>query len=230
MHVDYKHTLILPRDSVVIRFYMWLWHANPRQVNFCKLFWGYIFAIPALIVRAVAWPFVKAGRAAAKRLPHEEDRSPESYARAARREQLAQRSLQRIENGGVRVVMVFSAVWRYLRYPVVVVCGLAVFGVLVFLVYQLSTAWADVTVKVLLFAGGFLLFVGLVAVPLAFGIMALAERGRLDWVGRSAPRVLIAAVAPFVFFFWVMKMGFLSVKSNTCPRVELSEPGAKTGG
>lgn len=234
MNIDYKHTWVLPRDSIVIRFYMWLWNASPREVTFCKLFWGYIFAIPALIGRAIAYPFIVTAYAIDRRFPTKDLTAEEHQLKAERRQtrhnarqRRAQQNLQRIETGGARVVMAFSGVWRYLRYPFVIACGLVVLAGIVFFVYQLSTAWADVTVQVLLIASACLTGIIFGALPLALGVAQLANRGHLNWVGKTfewtAPRILVTVLAPFVFFFWVMKMGFISVKSNTCPRVELSD-------
>lgn len=36
-----------------IRFYLWLYEANESDINTCKLFWAYIFVLPALLLRGV---------------------------------------------------------------------------------------------------------------------------------------------------------------------------------
>lgn len=45
------------RNAWFLRFYLWLWKADVESVDFCRLFWGYVFAIPALIVWAIIAPF-----------------------------------------------------------------------------------------------------------------------------------------------------------------------------
>lgn len=39
------------RNAWYLRFYLWLWAADIEKVDFCRLFWGYVFAIPFLLVR-----------------------------------------------------------------------------------------------------------------------------------------------------------------------------------
>lgn len=229
MNVDYKHTWVLPRNSIVVRFYMWLWGASPRDVTFCKLFWGYVFCVPCMVGRLIGWPLWVIGNAIMESAEKRADlpASPEKVARKRARDQRAQRNLRRIETTGVHFVMAFTTVWRYLRYPFVVVCGLAVLASMTLLVRQLATAWSDVTVDVLLYAGLFVALMVFVALPAGLGLAWLTIHGKFTPVRRSVdwatPRVLVTLAAPFVFFFWVMKMGFISVKSNTCPRIELSD-------
>lgn len=235
MEIDYKHTWVLPRRSLVVRFYMWLWDASPSQVNFCKLFWGYLFAVPALLFRLFAFPFVVAATELRKLMPppkklteeEHEAREARRLVRVARRDERAQRWLDHISAAGVRLVWAITFLWRFLRYPFMAVFWGANLVCLAYLLYLMGTTWRNTTVDILLYTGIFAGVLIFVALPLAVGFGALVERGKLDWVITSvewtAPRVLIAAGAPFVFFFWVMKMGFISVKSNTCPRIELKD-------
>jgi hypothetical protein len=39
------------RDAWYLRFYLWLWAADVEKVDFCRLFWGFVFAIPFLLIR-----------------------------------------------------------------------------------------------------------------------------------------------------------------------------------
>lgn len=45
------------QDAWFLRLYLWMWKADLEHVDFCRLFWGYVFAIPNLIVRAFIFPF-----------------------------------------------------------------------------------------------------------------------------------------------------------------------------
>lgn len=33
-------TLTISKDSLYIRWFLWIWKANPEKLNICKLFWG----------------------------------------------------------------------------------------------------------------------------------------------------------------------------------------------
>lgn len=39
------------RDAWFLRFYLWLWAADIDKVDFCRLFWGYVFAVPFILIR-----------------------------------------------------------------------------------------------------------------------------------------------------------------------------------
>ena len=47
-----------------IRFYLWLYGASMDGINFCKLFWGFLFSPIALPVRLIAGTKVAANMAA----------------------------------------------------------------------------------------------------------------------------------------------------------------------
>lgn len=49
------------RNAWFLRFYLWLWAADIEKVDFCRLFWGYVFAIPFLLARLlILTPLFKA--------------------------------------------------------------------------------------------------------------------------------------------------------------------------
>lgn len=39
------------RDAWFLRFYIWLWAADVDKVDFCRLFWGYVLAVPFFLFR-----------------------------------------------------------------------------------------------------------------------------------------------------------------------------------
>jgi hypothetical protein len=56
---DFRYVWTLSRRTWYVRFYLWLWEANAKELTFCKLFWGYTLlwvALPfkflALVLRA----------------------------------------------------------------------------------------------------------------------------------------------------------------------------------
>lgn len=49
MQVELKHTLVVNKDAWFIRFYRWVWEANVDNLTFCKLFWAYVFSVPAVV-------------------------------------------------------------------------------------------------------------------------------------------------------------------------------------
>lgn len=44
------------RNAWFIRFYLWLWVADIEKIDFCRLFWGYVFAMPALVIKLLLYP------------------------------------------------------------------------------------------------------------------------------------------------------------------------------
>src|SRR5208282_3811855 len=49
---ELKYAIRVDEKALFIRFYTWLWQADSSKINFCKLFWGYMFAAPALAFRS----------------------------------------------------------------------------------------------------------------------------------------------------------------------------------
>lgn len=47
---ELTHSVSVNPDSLAIRFYLWLYDADPKKINTCKLFWAFIFALPALLI------------------------------------------------------------------------------------------------------------------------------------------------------------------------------------
>jgi hypothetical protein len=72
-----KYAIRVDERAAYIRFYLWLWNAKKNEITFCKLFWAYVFAAPALMVRGFYTLFIKpvvfvlclAGKGIARLLP-----------------------------------------------------------------------------------------------------------------------------------------------------------------
>lgn len=75
------HTWTFDADSKIIRFYLWLWKADPANIDFCRLFWGYVFCWVALLLK----PIDTVAAAIARRIP---DRSEPTLAERLRTEDL----------------------------------------------------------------------------------------------------------------------------------------------
>ncbi len=50
---ELKYAIRVDERAFFIRFYCWLYEADKSKVNFCKLFWAYVFAAPALLIRGL---------------------------------------------------------------------------------------------------------------------------------------------------------------------------------
>jgi hypothetical protein len=62
MDIEYKHEMTVDANSWFIRLYVWMWEAKRSDINFCKLFWGYFpvffllnLVVFQLMIRPVIW-------------------------------------------------------------------------------------------------------------------------------------------------------------------------------
>jgi hypothetical protein len=55
--MEYQYEKRVDERSWFIRLYLWAWRAEVERVDFCRLFWGYVFMAPNLLLRAVVFPF-----------------------------------------------------------------------------------------------------------------------------------------------------------------------------
>ncbi len=51
-------TLTISRKSLFLRFFLWVWSADPEKLDGCKLFWGTIFSPVALALKQRIYHFV----------------------------------------------------------------------------------------------------------------------------------------------------------------------------
>ena len=51
-------TLTISKNSLYLRFFLWLWEANPEKLDICKLFWGTLFFPIALIQFKKVYRFI----------------------------------------------------------------------------------------------------------------------------------------------------------------------------
>ena len=202
-------------DSKIIRFYLWLWNADPSNIDFCRLFWGYVFCWVALILKpAAAIAEAIDGRTASrpKRVPTlaehlkaEDLRREKKAAKAAKWENSRLNGLlTKFEDFGTRHGATLS---KLFRGALVIVGGLVALATAGLLLYTIVTNFTD-----FLAAVGLLLGVALVA-------------GAIFWISKrttAAKRVDIAATKAWngtKFFGRFLVEGERHVKNRTCPKI-----------
>jgi len=140
--LTYKHTARVKADSWFIRFYLWLWEADVDKVDFCRLFWGYVFAVPNLFIRAVGYLPYKLGLSIAERTKDRRESwkltpADEAAIRARARASRAERKRKfeaffaRVDATADKVVAFSKAAWPVAKYPVYAAASIAAAAVLV---------------------------------------------------------------------------------------------------
>jgi hypothetical protein len=206
---DLKHEWTFKRNSPLIRFYLWVWDADPKAITFCKLFWGILLAPLCLLL---LWPigFVlnrvsdyldkRKERQFNQELAQPED-EPMSATEALAEEAPSFRERQ-LENVGEFFAKPRPRrVMRIVGMTAMVVGGLAIVGVVGYLVVTNLTG----VLVVLAWIAGIV-----VTCFVAAGILIVCDRrGVFKASGR---------------FF---RDGFRAVKTNTCPRIVIEQPGIR---
>lgn len=229
-----RFTWQLREDAWYVRFYLWLWLASPRDVNFCKLFWAYVFVIPGLILHglwaAAEW-LSKIGAAGRERraLAKAKEENEPYVPPEPKGPNFMQRYLDWIGEVASKLVMKLTPnpatkrVLGIVGMALMVALGIAV--IVVFFYFLI--AWWSTTRWILLVAA-----VLLAAVLLGILTANLLERaGFFTWLEQRPPgnHRFFRGIASFFRgigrgikeFFHVMGLGFHAVKSNTCPKVEI---------
>jgi hypothetical protein len=229
--ITYKHTARVKADSWFIKFYLWLWEADLETVDFCKLFWGYLFAVPNLLVQVIGYLPYKLGIAIAdstrdrreswKLTPADEAAiRARSRARRVERKQKFDSFFGRVSATADRVVAAAKAAWPVAKYPVYAVASIAaavlvcLFGVGVYLLAALVIANLNSVAHVLLF-----LLITLAAGALLIGIGCGTAWFIMDT--RYGKQLRTGTKSGFLTFGGVMRTGFFGIKSRTCPKVEI---------
>lgn len=239
-NVDYRHTARVSADSWFIRFYCWLWEADVEKVDFCRLFWGYVFALPNLLVRIVGYVPYKVlsaiGRALKRVGQRAVDNAPTLQDELRwRRERLERRAERREKRKNKydcllslasriadRLVEIAQAAWKVLRYPtyaLVIVFGVVVVGGLGYLAYLLGAlvvANAGIVAIVTAFLVGIVVTVVLTVSLVALGGYFFSETER----GKS---VVSGTKGGFLTFGGVLRKGVHAIKARTCPKIEVIE-------
>lgn len=214
MDIDYKHTVTVDRNSWWMRFYCWLWDADADNADFCKLFWGYLFAIPFLIILpflylikgigiVLKFIFKPVGKVFLKVEDHYIDKSiakdkaieEGTYVPSKR-----QRFLSKIANGfsSFGFWLKTSPVIEYFFMGLVVLLMLAMVGGLVYLAIAETAGFLIGLLVVVAVAAG---------LAVLFGILMLVVHFCESDTG--------------IGFGQAIKTGLISAKSNTCPKIEI---------
>ena len=208
---ELKHAITVSRSSWFVRLYLRVWQASEKDINFCKMFWGYVF-MPVAFLLIALW-FVTtpirhyADRSAEKRVKRYRTISiPEAEARADKLEKLI--GLAERVIGVVRRVVdlcrpagrlfVRAIESRAVLYLVVAAAGAVGLGAVGFAVYlivnNLHLAW--------IMAASVVGFVAAIGVAVGIGV----------WLDDSGTGLK---------FGGLVVGGLKSVKTNTCPRIEV---------
>lgn len=230
--INYRHTARVSEDSWFIRLYLWLWAADVEEVDFCRLFWGYVFAVPNVLVRIVGYVPWKVGSAIGRRLrdwwgtieqptPREEElwREERAAKRHLRKATWSDR-LSFVSATADKVVGFFQATWPVLKWPVVGLGVLFVGAMLAFAGYLLYLLGAEIVEHwdgflLSLLRGLLILAISLlIASTLAFVIYFFSET-------RPGKAFRTGVKDSTLTFGGALRTGARGVKSRTCPKIEV---------
>jgi hypothetical protein len=212
MNIERKETQV-NADAWWFKYYLWLYNADPKKVDFCKLFWGFLFAIPVTIIVLFFYPLVwigdKVHTAYRAKWPkkvkdeeywvavHEYER--QSRAKAAERKDKWQDFFSKLGE------IFTKPFFRWLGTAIVIIAGLALFAAIGYGIYLLIIEGLILIVLayILGILLGALIFVGIIAF---FSSDLVSRKWNAFWHSG----------------FWsAFKMGFKAIKYKTCPVIEV---------
>lgn len=242
--LEYRHTAAISRNAWFLRFWSWMWKTSISNADFCKLFWGYVFAPVNLTVRAILflpWLIVVGFKALGRKLdawiasgpppqpktPEErklsQEKEQESAAKKKAREERILGFFKWVSTQADRCVGFAQSSWpkvRFLIYGITGIFAAALAAVIVYFVIKLVELIADNAAGVgrvaLEFAG---IVVGAFALVAIFVLIMI-------FIMETRPGKAIRRFFDRVFgaFFRAMYMGLCAVKTRTCPKIELVDP------
>lgn len=56
MELPERQVARVSEDAWFLKLYLWMWKQEPHEVNFCKMFWGFVFAPLNLLARVILFP------------------------------------------------------------------------------------------------------------------------------------------------------------------------------
>lgn len=201
---ELKHEIVIDADSWFVRFYLWLWQVDEDSINFCKLFWGYVFMPIALLVHLgvfVLGPAVRyllRKQAERKELAASEPRLEFISKPKEKKPSRLWVWLDRFE--GSRAAR-YSA---YFFWLVALLLALAGAGLLVYLIVNHLVVSGIIVGATLLTVGIVMLILWFITTPAAATTGAVAFKIELS-------------------FRQLLKGGYQAVKTNTCPRISLKK-------
>lgn len=228
MDYELKHKWQLAEDAWYIRFYVHMWEAEKTDINFCKLFWAYVFMPLALFLRYVfpgplIWVLSRTF-------------FPWFDARKERRLKLASASgpsipVEQKETGPSRMMILLTAIGRFFawigfkfesfwfthrKWILPAFSGLmilaSVIGVIAIIVIIIKT-WSTPGFLELLEVVGIVL--GAVAVALVVVVALSWFHDKRQTKKKNRPNKMTLRK--------VLRQGYIAVKTNTCPQIDLVE-------
>lgn len=210
---EYKHTLTLQRGVWFLRFYCWMWKADPSKANVCKLFWGYLFAWVSLLAR-LFWLLIWPLRRLLGRIDWEELDKP-SEPKAEKEEvpgQIAEFFARPWPRRIAKGIGILGLVW------VAAATGFGLFLLVPLIPGALAASLNWVLVTAVLHG----LLLGIVFIIVIFGGTAWLDK-RFQWDKRVKERKEQKRARGEMTFGDMFVYGAKAVKSNTCPRIEVVE-------
>lgn len=225
---DLKYELRVNQRAWFIRFFVWLYEPHSVEVNFCALFWGYLFVMPVLLLKYLVVRPIDAAldRTRPKRLARKNKITDER--RAAKLSRVTgpppepswtMRFLHRVGDAASRAIYAIGSVWSvassYKRVNRVVVWIAWLLGALIGI--------AATSALVVLFIDNFGVskFILAAVCALVLFVLALIGLSQIGFKEKVLEPVGHGVKRGFLGFFETIGTGFHAVKTNTCPRIVL---------
>lgn len=119
----------LDAQSPTLRLYLWLYNANPRKINTCKLAWGLFFSPLVLIIRVLFTPVARLLDYLAKRYPSK----PRTYKPRVHEDSFAERQLTNVSTKLTSAYARFQTAIRIIAIVLGLALAIFVVGGLVWL-------------------------------------------------------------------------------------------------
>ena len=213
MHVELKHTITVPHNAWFMRLYrrVWSFTDEPSNPTFCSLFWGYLLMPLGLLLWVVLFCTLIPVAAAADYVVEHKTKAPSALGGEVKKQ--PSRLLRAFTVLAARIKFAWDfacPVLRVVGWGLVACAGLAALGGSGYGIYLLAPLVGSNVLPILMWIGFVL-----------GGFLTIAI---LLWVGCAITNKwhLVARLgASLKTFGHVMAIGYVAVKSNTCPRIEL---------
>jgi hypothetical protein len=243
MDIEYKHEMTVDANSWFIRLYVWMWEAKRSDINFCKLFWGYFpvffllnLVVFQLMIRPVIWlvgelldllPERERPTELQKSIKLREERlvkQEKARLKDDRGPSLPQRFLSGVGAGASLLIMRISQFWGWVTSHKTVnfvvlraTLGIAILlsaGAIAGIIYLAVVNFGVTAIILAVIAGAIIAVLFIVALHYLGVLAKMANVSSAGWKKTKEGSK----------GFWeVMVDGFIAVKSNTCPKINLSD-------
>lgn len=233
MDYELKHKWHVDRSAWFIRLYVWLWLASESDINFCKLFWGYILFPVGVVFHAGAWVVVQISIwvdiHTRKKMVARATAGPSIPVEAKEKEEYKPNAiLQWVGDKFAKLVMFTQTVWPKVRKPVGfflwilgTLCVLAAIGVAIYFITKVPlSVWLYIVEVIVSVAAGLVLIFVLMWLLLDYWNVPVMWK---SWRRRRRDKRAIKMEHKGMSFRQVMKQGYVAVKTNTCPQIVIKE-------